>query len=535
MDSPENISPEEISRQPAEKELAPKDENRIAEALPVVLDFLDKQSEQASEKEKKEIKWMRDAFSDEGRQKLLDGLPEKTPEDKKLKEQVASEGRPINEVWNYLTRYLMDKDSDAETQHLFIAAKTFENKKYIKKTFDENHPLTEERIRLEAYLIYKDPDHPANAGQGHTENPDENWQRARRYLKYRKEIPIVALKVELPKPSLKQPKKTEEVPDEKEEVRVTLKDVEQYHKKVEEPTEEEDVKAELQKFKEAQYSKDEETEYNKAIDAEFNKENTGENGAALEKLKKYYLKRGEELGDLDKYKRSFLKLRSMPKFDIALDLAFWEKKLKYAADYPTPADYQKIIDYALQDEAVKHTTDGDWILRGTLPSDEKPVVATGRLNVNLDRELLRNLDQMIKNGVISGYYELGQIGTVVDATKRNDAISIYFLKEPTKKALDAISALVAERFRGENLPGKKVSNGFYLAEVGYIGKDQTIDFLKKLNQLDPELTAAIDKFLLGSKDKGMSEMNYFATKSVLDAYGYDLAYGPDKGIEVEKR
>ena len=211
---------------------------------------------------------------------------------------------------------------------------------------------------------------------------------------------------------------------------------------------------------------------------------------------------------------------------------------KRQADYPINPNYQKAWEQATKDTAVNHKEESGWVYRGNFSTKEKPTITRGSLNVTLDENTIRELDALIQNGVIDANYKFGEPGTGAEASERHDAVTLYFLSEPTPEAVQAISAVAKKYYRGDDLIGSKISEGFYMSEVGSVSDTHARDLIQQLQSTDQELAKAVKVFLTSNKTGkervAMSEAQFYSTKEMLNLFGVDINYDKNKGFEILK-
>lgn len=211
---------------------------------------------------------------------------------------------------------------------------------------------------------------------------------------------------------------------------------------------------------------------------------------------------------------------------------------KRKADYPPEPDYADAWDLATQDQGLPAKKENGWIYRGNFASKERgeTTQTRGSLNIKVTPEAVRDLDDLIKKGVIKGNYKFGDPGTPAAGTDRHDSVTMYFLEKPDQNALNALSEVARKHYRGNDLLGQKVSEGFYMSEVGSISDQQAEGLLNQLEASDPELSKGIRQFLTNKDGRvAMSEAQFYAAKDTLDLYGLDLNYDATKGISITSK
>lgn len=203
------------------------------------------------------------------------------------------------------------------------------------------------------------------------------------------------------------------------------------------------------------------------------------------------------------------------------------------ADYPVNPSYTKAWELATKDPSVDHIEQNSWVYRGIT---SRETITRGSLNITLTEGAVKDLDALIKTGVIDANYKFGEPGTGAQASDRHDAVTVYFNKKPTQAALEALSGIGKKYYRGDTLLGKKVSDGFYMSEIGSVAGEHAKDLIQKLNAKDPDLSRAL-KIFLTSNNKGkervaMSEAQFYSTKETLGLFGYNVAYDKDFGFSL---
>lgn len=207
------------------------------------------------------------------------------------------------------------------------------------------------------------------------------------------------------------------------------------------------------------------------------------------------------------------------------------------ADYPIDINEEHTWENALKNTKVEvNNKKSEWIYRGIFPKDGLETLTRGSLNVNVTPELIDALDKLIVNGKLKGNYKFGQPGTSAAPTERHDSISIYFLEEPTQDLLQEISKAVQPYVRGDNLLGKKVSDGFFMSEVGSIESNHVEDLVESLKTRDEAFSKALKEYTSPQLGRGeslkMSEAQFYAIKDVAKAFGYDISYDKNEGFSI---
>jgi len=265
----------------------------------------------------------------------------------------------------------------------------------------------------------------------------------------------------------------------------------------------------------------------------------GGNEAALTKLRQLIEARAVKSRNPQALRELYTKMeQENDKAKIAEILVSEINQRKRQADYPINPNYQKAWEQATKDTAVNHKEESDWIYRGSFPTKEKPTITRGSLNITLDENATKELDALIQSGVIDANYKFGEPGTGAEASERHDAVTLYFLTEPTPEAMRALSNVAKKYYRGDDLIGRKISEGFYMSEVGSVSDTHARDLIQQLQGTDQELAKAVKTFLTsnfkGKERVAMSEAQFYSTKEMLNLFGIDIKHDKDKGFEILK-
>jgi len=207
-------------------------------------------------------------------------------------------------------------------------------------------------------------------------------------------------------------------------------------------------------------------------------------------------------------------------------------------------NYDNAYKLATSDTSLPFHKENGWVYRGLMREAAKGLktVTRGSLNVQVSPELVMELDALIKSGEIKANYKFPDENQKGDVTKRHDSVSIYFLEQPTQEALAKISEIASKHLRGNDLLGKKISEGFYMSEIGSVTDQQAVDFIQSVIKINPELGKAMESALTSRNfDDGkmhtriaMSEGQFYAMKQTLGYYGLEMDYKAGKGISVSK-
>lgn len=209
---------------------------------------------------------------------------------------------------------------------------------------------------------------------------------------------------------------------------------------------------------------------------------------------------------------------------------------KRQADYSVNPQYVRAWEWATKDQSLDHKEENGWIYRGNFSTKEKPTLTRGSMNITLDEHAIRALDALIHSGVIDANYKIGEPGTGADASDRHDAVTLYFLTEPTQEAMRALSDVAKKYYRADDLLGRKISEGFYMSEVGSVSDVHARDLIQQLQNRDQNLAKAVKAFLTSNKTGkeriAMSEAQFYSAQEMLNLFGIDIHYDHDKGFEI---
>lgn len=206
------------------------------------------------------------------------------------------------------------------------------------------------------------------------------------------------------------------------------------------------------------------------------------------------------------------------------------------AEYPTAQNEQEVWKEYLNNSRVPvNNKKSEWMYRGVFPDKDVETVTRGSFNVNVAPELIDSLDQMILDGKIKANYKFGEPNSQASPSERHDSITIYFLEKPSDEAIKELSSIVKPYVRGDNLLGKKISDGFFMSEIGSIETKDIEKFIEELKSRDEVLAEAIKNYTSPRPGQGaslkMSEAQFYAIKDVAKALGYSLSY--DNGFILE--
>jgi hypothetical protein len=298
--------------------------------------------------------------------------------------------------------------------------------------------------------------------------------------------------------------------------------------------------ADLQKEMGIDLKPEEEKKNNPMLPKEGTLENNkAENAEAISRLKPLMENYAQRSRNPDVQRAYFDELvKKNDKKIIVETLANMKQESLRKAQYKSNPQYETAWNLATQDTSLNHRIESDWIYRGNFSSAEKKTVTRGSLNIEITDDVVRELDDLIKKGIIDANYKFGDPHARSAADERHDAITIYFLKEPSEEALKVISDLAKKHYRGNDLIGKKVSEGFYMSEIGSISDTQASRLLEELHSVDIDIEKAIRAVITSRDNKGeprvaMSEAAFYSVKFALNAYGYDIRFDMVKGIVLE--
>jgi hypothetical protein len=255
---------------------------------------------------------------------------------------------------------------------------------------------------------------------------------------------------------------------------------------------------------------------------------------ALKEAEGYLRARGERTGKVQAYEDLYKDLEKRNNSgEIAAILAQKTYHELRDAEYPIPPRYGDAWAKATTDETLPHREQGGWIYRGNFPRGESHSETRGSLNVEVSPQLVDELDSLIRSGVIDANYKFGQADTGAAADSRHDAITIYFNSLPSEEARTAVADIAKRYYRGNTLLGEKVSDGFFMSEIGSVTSQAIEGLLAKLNVMDPELQSGIRSYLTKDKRLAMSEAQYYAVKEALHPFGIEITYDQEQGFKLD--
>ncbi len=207
------------------------------------------------------------------------------------------------------------------------------------------------------------------------------------------------------------------------------------------------------------------------------------------------------------------------------------------AEYPTDLNEEQVWNkYLASTNVGVNNKKPEWMYRGVFQGRGIEAVTRGSFNVNVTPELIDALDGLITSGKIKANYKFGQPGTPASPTERHDSISIYFLEQPSEQALQELAAVISPYVRGDNLLGKKVSDGFFMSEIGSVESEHIETFVERFKVKDIAFAEAVKEYTSPQPGRGnslkMSEAQFYAIKDVAKAFGYNISYNKDAGFEL---
>jgi hypothetical protein len=218
--------------------------------------------------------------------------------------------------------------------------------------------------------------------------------------------------------------------------------------------------------------------------------------------------------------------------------------------YSGNIEYDQAWNYAIKNNSLKHREENGWIYRGVFPNSDKKTETRGSLNIIVTPEVVQKLDKLILNGTMKANYKFGEPGLGGDAADRHDAVSIYFLEDPSEEAIQEIAKIGQAHFRGNQLLGKKESEGFYISKIGSVSDLHVKKFLSDLKVVDQNAFVVLTNYLTSIKHLpvkdgneqskkneriAMSEAQYYAVKDTLDSYNIDIDYDKRDGIMINSK
>jgi hypothetical protein len=211
------------------------------------------------------------------------------------------------------------------------------------------------------------------------------------------------------------------------------------------------------------------------------------------------------------------------------------KKLR-TADYGINPDEQQIWESLQKSSVVSVKVQNDWMYRGVFPQNGQETVTRGSCNVRVTPELVQSLDTYIASGKVKANYKFGTPQTSASPQERHDAISIYFLEQPSDAVLEDLAVITKPFVRGNDLLGTKVAEGFYMSDVGSVKDEHISALVESLESIDPSFAKAVKNDTTSWDGRiGMSEAQFYALKKVAEVFGYEIGYDTEEGFSVAVR
>ena len=195
---------------------------------------------------------------------------------------------------------------------------------------------------------------------------------------------------------------------------------------------------------------------------------------------------------------------------------------------------------------IKVTEQGGWVFRGA-PNMKEPLHGRMKLNIMVTPQSIQALDRLFidqdgSGPLIRGEYKSGRpsLGAGSSPEDRHDSINIYFTSfrspDEQKKAIDAVARIVRDYYRGDNLTGTKVADGFWMSEelIGEIPKLDLQFLFLRMQSVDPKLADAFRSIFYSDGVLGMSQNSYYAVQKGFEALGLRFTFSRNDGFRVEK-
>ncbi len=258
----------------------------------------------------------------------------------------------------------------------------------------------------------------------------------------------------------------------------------------------------------------------------------------LARMREFFDKRIQENPEVKaEYGKLFAKLEAAPPEQLlpfAISQFYKERRIY---NYPPEPRYREAWDYASSDPvmAIKYLGhSGSWMMRFAPRLEDAETITRGSLNIHVNPEAIQELDELIRKGKIKARYKFARPDTA-DAMKRHDVITIYFSEDPTVEGLEALSALAKRHFRGNELLGKKIGDGFYMSEIGKIDPEAVRKLIMEdLMAKAPRLALSLGAYVGEHPPMGLSEGSFYAVQDALSLYGLILTYDRIEGFKVER-
>lgn len=252
-----------------------------------------------------------------------------------------------------------------------------------------------------------------------------------------------------------------------------------------------------------------------------------------------YVSLGRKQVVLDLYKNLFEQIDDENSRSKLISALINDVYSKYrVAEYKNNLDEEKIWEDAIKNNRVPvDNRKSEWMYRGNFPQNGQETVTRASFNVNVSPMLIDQIDELIISGKIKANYKFGQPGTSASPTERHDAITMYFLEQPSDDVLKELSKIIKPHARGDNLLGKKIDDGFYMSEIGSVESSHIDLFIDQLKSKDPAFAEAVKGYTSPRPGEGkslkMSEAQFYAVKDVAKAFGYNISYDKSGGFGVK--
>jgi hypothetical protein len=208
------------------------------------------------------------------------------------------------------------------------------------------------------------------------------------------------------------------------------------------------------------------------------------------------------------------------------------------AEYPSDSEEESVWEKYLKSTNIRvDNRKSEWMYRGVFNNGESTEDSTRcSFNVRVTPELIDALDNLIISGKIKANYKFGQPGTPASPNERHDSISMYFLEKPNQEMVKELEQVIKPFVRGDSLLGKKITEGFFMSEIGSVKSEHIVSFVEKLKTVEPAFADALKEYTSPRADRGtllqMSEAQFYAIKDVAKAFDYDISYDQETGFEV---
>ena len=167
------------------------------------------------------------------------------------------------------------------------------------------------------------------------------------------------------------------------------------------------------------------------------------------------------------------------------------------------------------------------MFRGKQQKEE--IVDRCSLNINLNKKVIDIFDAMIANNEVEGAYQIGKPNMPTSPNHRQDALTFYFYKTPSKEAMDKIKEVA---FRNQRKNANSLyENGFRYTGMGEIKKEHVEELINRNTQ--SSAIEAMSEFVTRGNSAQMSEIQFVAIKETFEEFGRNLEYSRDKGFTLE--